>query len=868
MKTSEEIKRILWEGANELRGSMDASKYKDYMLGLMFYKFLSDRTLDYFRRFAELGEVPQEKVVEEYTACFENDEYKDLFIENIKTTLGYVIQPNCLYQTWLQKIEDNTFEVDDVSTSLSEFERLIVGTKDVNDFKGLFSSSIIDVSNTALGEDLNKRSKNIKSLISLFSDLDMISLQNGDVLGDTYEYLIGMFASDAGKKAGEFYTPRQVSEVMAQIVAKSTEFHKSHPSIYDPTVGSASLLLTVRKHLDGDVQDDLHYYGQEFNTETYNLTRMNLLLHGIRPEKMTIKNGNTLAQDWPEDPERPNEGVQFDIVVMNPPYSDKKWNSREDIPLKVNDPRFADFGVLPPSSKGDFAYLMHGLYHLGQKGTMAIVLPHGVLFRGGAEAEIRKRLVDKNQIDAIIGLPSNLFTNTGIPVCIIILKKNRTLGEPIQIIDASKNFVKVGKNNVLQEKDIAKIVDAYMYKTEIAGYSHVTTIDEIKENEYNLNIPRYVEDVNKDIPEDVEAHVYGGIPYKNLEGLTLLNQLAKDTLESSYKEIRTGYIDFVKSTEEISRDIFANNNVQALFTHLHVSLQEYIEHWWKQLLHSNSDKNLVHVKETMLYDMKELLKRVGVVDPYEGYQIIAELWKTTLTHDLECILEKGFYEGAKLTKPNMVKKTKNKKTYMVQEGWIGEVIPNELLSETLFSAEREHLNSIKSQLDMNIDALNEAIDKALEEGTFEYDVLYECLEKETSGEAKRKFVKKNITNELKNYEKNSEEYVLLKETEAILEQKSSIDKTYKETEAELNNLVSNKFSQLTNVEIEHLVYCKWFDGIEEAFTKILKSSIQSEIDVIAMLRERYEDTLQDMDEEIARLEESLETLLQDLVVIE
>lgn len=696
----------------------------------------------------------------------------------------------------------------------------------------------------------------------------MISLQNGDVLGDTYEYLIGMFASDAGKKAGEFYTPRQVSEVMAQIVAKSTEFHRSNPSIYDPTVGSASLLLTVRKHLNREVQDDLHYYGQEFNTETYNLTRMNLLLHGIRPEKMTIKNGNTLAQDWPEDPERPNEGVQFDIVVMNPPYSDKKWNSREDIPLKVNDPRFADFGVLPPSSKGDFAYLMHGLYHLGQKGTMAIVLPHGVLFRGGAEAEIRKRLVDKNQIDAIIGLPGNLFTNTGIPVCIIILKKNRTLGEPIQIIDASKNFEKVGKNNVLQEKDIAKIVDAYMYKTEIAGYSHVTTIDEIKENEYNLNIPRYVEDVNKDIPQDVEAHLYGGIPHKNLEGLTLLNQLAKDTLESSYEEIRTAYIGFTKSTEEINRDIFENKNVQDLFNNLHDSLQEYIQKWWKQLLHINSDKNLMHVKETMLYDMKELLKRIGVVDPYEGYQIIAELWKSTLTHDLELILEKGFHEGAKLTKPNMVKKTKNKKTYMVQEGWIGEVIPNELLSETLFSAEREHLNSIKSQLDMNIDALNEVIDKALEEGTLEFDVLYECLEKETSGEAKRKFVKKNIINELKNYEKNSEEYVLLKETETLLEQKSATDKKCKEAEVELNILVSDKFSQLTNAEIEHLVYCKWFDGVEEAFTKILKNSIQSEIDVIAMLRERYEDTLHDMDEEIERLEESLETLLQDLVVIE
>lgn len=301
---------------------------------------------------------------------------------------------------------------------------------------------------------------------------------------------------------------------------------------------------------------------------------------------------------------------------------------------------------------------------------------------------------------------------------------------------------------------------------------------------------------------------------------------------------------------------------------MHDSLQEYIQKWWKQLLYVNSDKNLMYVKESMLYDMKELLKGTGVVDPYEGYQIIAELWKRTLTHDLELILEKGFYEGAKLTKPNMVKKTKNKKIYLVQEGWIGEVIPNELLSERLFSAERERLNFIKSQMDMNIDVLNEAIDKALEEGTFEYDVLYECLEKEASGEAKRKFVKKNITSELKNYEKNSEEYVLLKETEVILEQKSFIDKKYKEEEAELNVLVSNKFSELTNEEIEHLVYCKWFDGVEGVFTKILKSTIQSEIDVIAMLRERYEDTLHDMDEEIERLEESLETLLQDLVVIE
>jgi type I restriction enzyme M protein len=236
---------------------------------------------------------------------------------------------------------------------------------------------------------------------------------------------------ESGKKAGEFYTPKQVSEVMAQIVAKSGKIK----SIYDPTVGSGSLLLTVGKHMPENDRKMLHYYGQERNTATYNLTRMNLLLHGVRPERMTVRNGDTLAEDWPEDPERPNEGVLFDAVVMNPPYSVKNWN-RED--LKVSDPRFEIAGVLPPNSRGDYAFLLHGLYHLGPEGTMAIVLPHGVLFRGGTEGEIRKRLLDRDLIDTVIGLPEKLFTNTGIPVCVIILKKNRDLKDPVLMIDASK----------------------------------------------------------------------------------------------------------------------------------------------------------------------------------------------------------------------------------------------------------------------------------------------------------------------------------------------------------------------------------------------------------------------------------------------
>ncbi|NLJ80084.1 MAG: type I restriction-modification system subunit M, partial [Firmicutes bacterium] len=389
MITSDEIKRRLWDGANELRGSMDASRYKDYMLGLMFYKFLSDKTLDAFRTYAGLTNSNTVELLQEYRNAHKR--YGEQLIKMLHNTQGYYVLPEYLYQTWLEDIDSGDFELQKVTDSLNNFERTIAVTGDLQDFKGLFSTSTIDLTDSALGSNLNERSKNVKELIKLFADLNMVALQESDVLGDAYEYLIGQFAMESGKKAGEFYTPKQVSEVMAQIVAKSGKIK----SIYDPTVGSGSLLLTVGKHMPENDRKILHYYGQERNTATYNLARMNLLLHGVRPERMTVRNGDTLAEDWPEDPERPNEGVLFDVVVMNPPYSVKNWN-RED--LKVSDPRFEIAGVLPPNSRGDYAFLLHGLYHLGPEGTMAIVLPHGVLFRGGAEGEIRKRLLDRDLI--------------------------------------------------------------------------------------------------------------------------------------------------------------------------------------------------------------------------------------------------------------------------------------------------------------------------------------------------------------------------------------------------------------------------------------------------------------------------------------
>lgn len=414
MVSKEEIQRRLWNGANELRGSMDASRYKDYMLGLMFYKFLSDKTLKTYASYAK-SKATGDDLVKEYlenTKKFGELNGSNKLIQNLKKTLGYYVLPHQLYQSWMIAINAGNFELDTVITSLNDFEKSVTGSSESGDFIGLFSN--LDLTDTALGSDLKHRSDNIKSLIKLFADLNMVELQENDILGDAYEYLIGMFALESGKKAGEFYTPHYVSEIIAQIAAKSSDIK----SIYDPTVGSGSLLLTVRGHLDEEHAKELHYYGQEKNTATYNLTRMNLLLHGVNPKKMDIKNGDTLAEDWPEDPTRPGNGIAFDAVVMNPPYSAKNWNRSG---LKGTDPRFEYLGgILPPDNKGDYAFLMHGLYHLDTNGTMGIVLPHGVLFRGAAEGEIRQRLVDKELIDAIIGLPEGMFTNTGIPVIVMI----------------------------------------------------------------------------------------------------------------------------------------------------------------------------------------------------------------------------------------------------------------------------------------------------------------------------------------------------------------------------------------------------------------------------------------------------------------
>lgn len=853
MITSSEIQRRLWNGANELRGSMDASRYKDYMLGLMFYKFLSDKTLQTAK--VDLNvDFSGDELVQCYQESYEK--YGKALPEMIQKGNGYVILPEHLYQSWVININKGNFSLQSVTDSLNAFEQSIIGSAAKDDFVGLFSGSTLDLTDTALGSNLKARSDSIKSLIMLFADLNMIELQKNDVLGDAYEYLIGQFAMESGKKAGEFYTPHQVSEVIAQIIVKSTKI----TSIYDPTVGSGSLLLTVKNHLNEEEQKNLHYYGQELNTATYNLTRMNLLLHDVKPSAMTIRNNDTLAQDWPEDEDRPNEGILFDAVVMNPPYSYHPWNKSG---LTASDPRFSVAGILPPDNKGDYAFLLHGLYHVGTGGAMGIVLPHGVLFRGGAEGEIRQRLIEKNYIDTIIGLPANLFTNTGIPVVVIILKKNRPIDAPILLIDASKGFVKQGKQNALRERDIAKIVDTYTNRTGEAGYSCLASRQDIMDNEYNLNIPRYVTALVEDMPHDVDAHLFGGIPVTNIQSLAVLPAIVPDILQHACEELRPGYVGLVKSIEELRTEILQDERVLGKTKQLQGEATHFVNVYW-DTLRGIGKENTVEIhqfKELMLSHMKDILQHYTYIDIYSGYQVIADIWRTSLEHDLKIISESDFYTAGRLREPNMVTKGTGDKKREEQDGWNGLIVANDLVEKQLYSSERQAIENKKNRVNDLDNELADLLERAKVEDSEEETILGDTL-----SEDKNSFQRKVVKAFLKKAVKGTTAYTLLAQVEDIFAEGTKFNKEIKADERELKNVVEERILQLTEDEIDQLMYEKWFGHTVQEITALVGIPILKDLDMLKLLQDRYADTLDDIDKELLDLEAQFAELQKDLVV--
>lgn len=501
MSKAQDVSSQLWSMANELRGTMDASEYRNYILGFMFYRYLSEKQEKYLIDNDIFDQVEGKSINDLYRQDAVGDDLKD-YLEDISGALGYAIAPEDTWTTLMGKIHDSKANAEDFQNIFDHFEENAqLNSFAEKDFRGVFAD--VNLNNSRLGNNLATRTKALIATAKMVNDFDYFDENGHDILGDVYEYLIKQFASNAGKKAGEFYTPHEVSKVLAKLVAANMDLNQESFSIYDPTMGSGSLLLTVRDEIpNGRQKGRVRFYGQELNTTTYNLARMNLMMHGVDYGNMTLRNADTLAMDWPDGLDQ--DGVDrphfFDAVVANPPYS-QKWDADSS---KLKDPRFKDYGALAPKGKADYAFLLHSLYHLEQNGTMAIVLPHGVLFRGAAEGKIRKALLEKGQIDAIIGMPAGLFYSTGIPTIVMVLKKHRD-NRDVLFIDASKGFEKGKNQNILRDQDIAKIIETYKKRQDVDKYAHLATMDEIKENEFNLNIPRYVDTFEEEPPIDIVA---------------------------------------------------------------------------------------------------------------------------------------------------------------------------------------------------------------------------------------------------------------------------------------------------------------------------------------------------------------------------
>jgi type I restriction enzyme M protein len=479
------LQKLLWDIADTLRGKMGADEFRDYILGFIFYKYLSEKMHIYADKILAEDGITFDQINEDSE---EGIEYLKAIKVEALDKLGYFLKPSELFHAIAsrnptannetketEKKHASSFILDDLTQVLNHIEQSTMGTDSEDDFNKLFED--MDLTSTKLGRSEQQKNDLIAKVLGHLDGIDF-QLQNAesDVLGDAYEYLIGQFASGAGKKAGEFYTPQQVSKILAKIV---TDGKKKIKSVYDPTCGSGSLLLRVQK----EVEEVSYFYGQELNRTTYNLARMNMILHDVHFAKFDIQQEDTL-----EHPQHLDK--RFEAVVANPPFS-AKWSAN---PLHMNDDRFSEYGKLAPSGKADFAFVQHTISHLDDNGTMAVVLPHGVLFRGAAEGHIRQYLIeDRNYLDAVIGLPANIFYGTSIPTCILVFKKCRKHPNNVLFIDASKHFEKAKNQNNLRDSDVQKIVDTYYNRTSEDKYSYVAPISEIKENDYNLNIPRYVD---------------------------------------------------------------------------------------------------------------------------------------------------------------------------------------------------------------------------------------------------------------------------------------------------------------------------------------------------------------------------------------
>lgn len=813
----QQLANKIWAAANKMRSKIDANEYKDYILGLIFYKFLSDNEVNYLHGIGWTDEELPE-LVEDY-----NDKNLATTIEDCKRSIGYFIEYKNLFSTWL--LPDSTFTVADLSVALSRFDGLISPTyKHI--FEGIFVTLRTGLSK--LGENPTAQTKALKDLVKLIKDIPVDGNQDYDVLGYVYEYLISKFAASAGKKAGEFYTPREVAMLMSEIVA---EHHKDKQKIeiYDPTSGSGSLLLTIGKSVGRHIEDrdKVKYFAQELKENTYNLTRMNLVMRGIKPGNITTRCADSLDEDWPIQKKGPDSGkpLYVDAVVSNPPYS-QHWNPT-DAEL---DARFKDYGVAP-KSKADYAFLLHELHHIKSDGILTIVLPHGVLFRGNpeddGEGKIRKKLIEKNQIDAIIGLPANIFFGTSIPTLVMVLKQHRE-NDDILIIDASKKFVKDGKQNKLRASDIKRIADAWRDRADIPGFSRKVLREEVRENGYNLNIPRYIDSSEAPEQYDIYATMFGGIPNVEIKKLQQYWDVFPQLHDSLFEEEKIRPYsrlkgDNIEGVTKQSKDIARFKNT------FYGAFDGFADKMNDTLVKKLSMVKVMQAHDELSEDIFHRLAEVSLVDCYDVYQVFSDQWQT-ISNDIETIqmdgldAVRGVEEAKKIVK-------KGDEEIEVPDGMKGRILPFEMVQKDRF---QEDLRKI-ADLELRGEEINGELDE-IRDG-FTEDESQEYLEGEDTPKFDKAKIKKDV--KAKGGEIEDETKVKLVKLVALWDEQTKIGKTLKTARQKLIDKTIETIQNLTDKEVLYYLNLKWIVPVDEEIHNAADIVIETLIDKVKNLAKKY-----------------------------
>lgn len=818
----QELAAKIWSTANELRKNIKASEYKDYILGFMFYKYLCDKEVDYLKDLG--GEIDDLLDVDDDTM----DKFKD--------GIGYFISHENLFHVW--KESGVNLGAKDVSEALDDFYLNLNGR-----YKAVFDKvfSALQTGLTKLGENSGSRDKAVRDIVDLV-DLIPPTSRDYDVLGYIYEYLIQQFSSEA-KKDGAFYTPHELTSLMARIVADRLK-DREKIYCYDPTVGSGGLLLNIGKEVGRYIpSDNIHYYGQELITETANLAKMNLFMQGVPVQNINMRNANTLEEDWPYFDEQTAYAPLFvDAVVSNPPYSAhyEPENHQTDV-------RFKGYG-LAPAGKADYAFLLHCLYHIKNDGVMAIVLPHGVLFRGDSEGEIRKNLILNHNIETIISFPQQLFFSTSIPVIVMILSKNRR-EDDILFIDASQSYKKDKKQNVLTESDVQRIFDTVVARKDVPNYAHLATMEEIEANGYNLNVPRYVFATTEEAPYDLFSVMTGKVSDKELDAFeTIWKQFP--LLREKLLNKTEGYNAF--ADVNVKDTVFADNDVQAFLNKFRGTSEEFRKYLVRTLI---SHDAVPSMHDAIVEKLFETYKNQPLVDVYRVFQAFADNWMI-VDADLARLESEGWDICAE-TEPNMVTKkdSKTKKTVEEQKGWKGKIMPFELVKAVFFADDFDKMSKLTAEADAK---------------ATEYADIWENMNEEAKSvvckdDDEAAFDAKKFKSAIKNGDLDNEAVECIEAIQDAIAKEKALRKQVKTIETGLEDKAKEKIEALSEEEIHELLEKKWVSPIISAIDKVGEGVLTQFVASFVELEKKYANPLAELSESIEETSGALKTSLDELV---